>query len=126
MIRFKKPVKLLEWGEGTNTTNQIWSTLGEGRFTKRAIKDGHVVLTVETGQPIQRKNQKDNSVKLCQQSEGMTANSEHWGEVATGHINSISGNTVVVDIEHATKISDSSGWDFLGLLKRFFYAAGND
>lgn len=121
MIRFNKPVQLLEWGEGTNTTNQVWSVMGEGRFTKRSSKDGHAVLTVQTNAPIQRKNQKDNSVKLCQQNEGMTAHSERWGEVAMGHIESVNGNTVVIGIPYATKISGASGF-----LRSIFWAAGND
>lgn len=121
MIRFNKPVKLLEWGEGTNTTNQIWSVMGEGRFSKRKHRDGHALLTVETDGPIARKNQKDNTVKMCQLSEGMAANSNHWGEVALGHIESINGNTVVIYIPYATKISGASGW-----LRSIFWAAGND
>ncbi len=121
MIRFKKPVQLLEWGEGTNTKNQIWSVLGEGRFTKKTAKDGVTTLTVETNGPIQRKNQKDNSVKLTQKGEGMTSHSEHWGEVATGHIHSINGNTVVIEIPFAVKISGAAG-----LIRQFFFAADND
>lgn len=121
MIRFNKPVQLLEWGEGTNTTNQIWSVLGEGRFTKKSTKDGMTVLTVETNGPVQRKNQKDNSVKLAQKGEGMASHSERWGEVAIGHIQSVSGNSVVIEIPFAVKVSDAAG-----PLRRFFFAAGND
>ncbi len=121
MIRYKKAVRLLEWGEGTNTTNQIWSVLGEGQFSGRSIKDGRTVLTVQTSGSVSRKNQKDNTVKLAQRGEGMAANSEHWGEVAIGHIQSISGNTVVIEIPYATKISDAAG-----PIRRFFFAPGND
>lgn len=121
MIRYNKPVQLLEWGEGTNTTNQIWSVLGEGRFVSKTTKDGITVMTVETNAAVSRKNQKDNSVKLAQKGEGMSANSEHWGEVAMGHIQSVSGNTVVIEIPYAVKVSGAAG-----LIRRFFFAAGND
>lgn len=107
----------MEWGKGTNTTNQIWTEIGEGRFTARSTKDGLTTLTIETNAPLQRKNNEDNTVKLTQQSEGMAACSERWGEVAFGHIKSVSGTTVVIEIPYATKISGAANalQKFLGL-----------
>ena len=32
MIRLGKPVQILQWGEGTNTTNQRWQEIAKGRF----------------------------------------------------------------------------------------------
>lgn len=109
MIRYNKPVKILEWGEGTNTTNQVWTVCGEGHFTKRVAKSGVTTLTIETNSPVKKKNEKDTTVKLAQLSEGMAAQSDHWGEVAIGHIKSIAGKTVVVEIPYATKISGAAG-----------------
>lgn len=117
MIRFNKRVKLMEWGKGTNTTNQKWREAGEGQFVARTVKDGITTLTIQTNAPLNRENDQDNSVKLCQQSEGMTACSERWGEVAMGHIKSVSGTTVEVEIPTATKISGAANavQKFLGL-----------
>lgn len=118
MIRFDRRVRLMEWGKGTNTTNQIWTPIGEGVFTQRSVKDGVTTLTIQSSGPVKKENQEDKSVKLCQLGEGMAACSEtHWGEVAMGEIKSISGNTVVVEIAHATKISGAANalQKFLGL-----------
>lgn len=110
MIRFKKPVKLLEWGEGTNTTNQIWTEAGEGSFVSRSVKDGVTTLVIQTNSLLKKTNAKDNHVKLVQQSEGMAAQSTHWGEVAMGVVKSTSGNSVTVEVSTATKISDAANW----------------
>ena len=117
MIRFEKEVKIMEWGTGTNTTNQIWTEIGKGRFVSRDVKDGITTLTIEVQGGLQRKNPDTDSVKLVQLSEGMTACSERWGEVAMGHIKSVSGNSVVVTIPYATKISGAANalQKFLGL-----------
>ena len=117
MIRFNKTVKILEWGLGTNTTNQRWDEIGEGNFVSRSVKDGITTLTIETKGNVVRKNENDNSVKLCQLSEGMASCSDRWGEVAIGHIKSVSGKTVVVDVSQAVKISGAANalQKFLGL-----------
>jgi hypothetical protein len=117
MIRFNKPVKIMEWGMGTNTTNQRWDEIGEGSFVSRSVKDGITTLTIQTNGAVTRKNENDNSVKLCQQSEGMASCSERWGEVAIGHMKSASGNTVVIEVAQAVKISGAANalQKFLGL-----------
>lgn len=108
MIRFNKAVKIMEWGQGTNSTNQKWDEIGEGTFTSRSVKNGITTLTIQTRGNVARKNDKDNSVKLCQQSEGTAAGSEHWGEVASGKITALTGNLVVVEISQAVKISGAA------------------
>ncbi|MBY0358983.1 MAG: hypothetical protein K2W82_13350 [Candidatus Obscuribacterales bacterium] len=115
MIRFNKPVRVLEWGQGTNTQNQIWTPLAEGRFVKRVAKDGVTTLTVQTNSAVSKKNEESMAVKLAQVGEGVTANSERWGEVASGNIKNIEGNTLVIEIPYATKISGAAG-----LIARFF------
>jgi hypothetical protein len=108
MIRFNKAVKIMEWGEGTNSTNQRWEEIAEGTFKTREFKDGITILTIQTKNNVAPKNQKDNTVKLCQQGEGTTANSEFWGEVASGNVTSITGNLVVVEISQCVKISGAA------------------
>lgn len=98
----------MEWGQGTNTTNQRWEEIGEGTFVSRRVKDGITTLTVQTKGNVVRKNDKNNAIKLCQQGEGLTANSDFWGEVASGNLVSVSGNQAVVDILHAVKISGAA------------------
>lgn len=117
MIRFNKRVKLMEWGKGTNTTNQKWTEIGEGNFSNRSVKDGVTTLTIQTSAPLNRQNEEENAVKLCQQGEGMTGASERWGEVALGYIKNVAGTTVTVEIPTATKISGAANAleKFLGL-----------
>ena|SRR5579883_386508 len=106
MIRIRKPLRLYEWGQGTNTTNQIWSSSGEGKIVAYKVKDGLTTLTVDLSSPIIKNNEKDNSLKLTQPGEGMTANAERWGEVATGTLKAIEsgGKRIEVEIPYATKI----------------------
>ena len=132
MIRLSKPVQLLEWGEGTNTLNQRWEKIGEGRIVNRtgslvqliwhAIQVfvkwillkwrptpvGLTTLVVELDGKLTRKNSKDDTVKVVQQGEGMTPTSNQWGEVAVGRLKSIEsgvGKTrVLLEIRGATKI----------------------
>jgi hypothetical protein len=105
MIRTRKPVQLLEWGEGTNTTNQIWTVIGEGRIVKNVTKRGLTTVIVETNAPVTKKNSKDNAIKLCQVGEGMTMNSNRWGEVAVGVLKAVEGGgkTISIEISTATK-----------------------
>lgn len=116
MIRFNEPVKIMEWGVGTNTTNQKWTEIAEGTFSQRSVKDGVTTLVIQT-KGVSRKNTETSSVKLCQKGEGMTACSERWGEVASGNIKNVSGNTIEIEISHATKISGAANalQKFLGL-----------
>ena len=117
MLRFNKAVKIMEWGQGTNSINQNWNEIGEGSFVSRRVKNGITILTIQTKAPVVRTNDKINSVKLCQQGEGVASCSEYWGEVASGNINSLSGNTVVVEVCQAVKISGAANalQRFLGL-----------
>lgn len=108
MIRTRKNVQLLEWGTGTNTTNQIWTAFGEGSIKKNFTLNGVTTLMIHTTGTVEKRNSEDKSVKICQRGEGMTANSDRWGEVATGVIRSISGSEVVVDITTAIKIDKRS------------------
>ena len=108
MIRRNKPVRLYEWGEGTNTLNQVWSSLGEGRIVSDKSKQGRLTLTVELKSTFDKRNKKDNTIKIMQQGEGMTAQSTFWGEVAMGQLTDTrTGNRVaVIEIPTATKISN--------------------
>ncbi len=110
MIRLNKPVKLLEWGEGTNTLNQIWTEIGEGKIIHEKTKDGITKLSVEITGSFNKKNQKDNSIKIVQPGEGMTSCSDSWGEVAIGQLNKVEPkggkSLVVIDISTAVKMSN--------------------
>jgi hypothetical protein len=106
MIRIRKPVRLLEWGEGTNTTNQVWTPIGDGRIVRHQKKAGSTTFTIEMNQAFTKKNSKDNTIKIAQQSEGMAANSTRWGEVAMGVVKSVEsgGKVVNIEVSAATKI----------------------
>lgn len=125
MIKLSKPVQLLEWGEGTNTLNQRWELIAEGRFIKqgkpfveslidwallkrKSPSVGLTTLVVELKGPFERKNAKEDAIKLMQQGQGMTPGSNRWGEVAVGRLKSIEteGNRtkVSVEVKGATKI----------------------
>ena len=97
----------MEWGIATHAANQIWTEIGEGKFVGREVVDGITTLTVET-KGVNRKNLASDAVKLCQLSEGMSAHSDKFGEVIMGHIKSVSGNTVVISIPYAIKISGAA------------------
>ena len=108
----------MEWGQGTNTTNQIWTACGEGNIVDFKRRGGTSILTVET-QGFTKKNANDNTLKITQLGEGMTGNSPFWGEVAMGSLKEVRGNEVVVEISTATKIDtrrnvpawEEEGWD---------------
>lgn len=106
MIRTAKPIQLLEWGEGTNTLNQVWTVMGEGRITKPTMKNGLTTLRIELKAPLSKKNKDNNQVKLTQVGEGMTGASNRWGEVGMGTLKAVEegGRVVVVEIGTATKI----------------------
>lgn len=109
MIRIGKPVKLLEWGEGTNTMTQRWIDVGEGSLrAEPKIKAGVTVIAVELKGSFEKKNEKDDSIKIVQQGEGMTPGSDKWGEVAVGRLKAVeheSGKSVVyIELKTAAKI----------------------
>jgi hypothetical protein len=109
MIRLGKPVRLLEWGEGTNTKNQNWEAIGQGTLhNKSKFYAGLTTLVVEVDGTVTKNNQKDNHIKVCQPAEGMVPIPGNWGEVAMGTLKSIenqNGKTIVkIEIEGAAKI----------------------
>lgn len=106
MIRIAKPIRLYEWGDGTNTLNQVWTADGDGRIVKHKVTDGKTHLVIELNAPLVKKNDKSNLIKLAQQGEGMTGASDRWGEVAMGTLKTIeqSGRVVTVEITTATKL----------------------
>lgn len=109
MIRLHKPVKLMEWGTGTTTVNQVWTESGTGRIVKNSTTNGLTRLEIEIEGAFQKKNIRDSSIKVTQEGEGMAARSKFWGEVAMGDLSAVEnegGKTVVtVAIHTATKIS---------------------
>ncbi|MCC7529799.1 MAG: hypothetical protein IT342_14850 [Candidatus Melainabacteria bacterium] len=109
MIRIGKPVQLLEWGQGTNTTNQNWTKFAEGTIEgKPRCVDGvtNVIIAIEG--KLHKKNGADDYVKIMQQGEGMTPASQKWGEVAMGTLSSVddsSGKTLLnIALRGATKL----------------------
>ena len=109
MIRIGKPVKLLEWGEGTKTTTQCWTEVGQGNLRAQPkVKMGVTVLEVELDGAFSKKNEKDDSIKVVQQGEGMTPGSDKWGEVAVGRLKAVESesgkNVVYIELKNATKI----------------------
>src|SRR6185295_9659269 len=115
-IRLHKPVKLLEWGTGTNTTNQRWIEFGEGKIQSCKRKENITTMVVELKGPFKKENLRDDTVKVAQLGEGMAPHAEKWGEikdrcgeVAMGKIKGIdnaAGNAVVsIEISAATKVS---------------------
>jgi len=106
MIRLGKPVKLLEWGVGTNTTNQRWIEFGSGNIVgKPKCVDGITTLIVELDKAGEKSNPADDSIKVAQCGECMTPLDEKaWGEVAFGRLKSIDGKTVEVEVKVAVKV----------------------
>jgi hypothetical protein len=106
MIRLSKPVKLLEWGEGTNTTNQRWIEMGTGNIVgKPKTVDGITTLIVNIGGTVKKSNANDDTIKVAQVGEAMTPLSQtSWGEVAYGRLKSVDGNTVEVELKVAVKV----------------------
>jgi hypothetical protein len=109
MIRIGKPVKLLEWGEGTTTLNQKWTEMAKGQLrNKPKVKAGLTVLEVELDGAMKKQNEKDDWIKIVQPGEGMTPASDKWGEVAMGRLKEIKndgGKTVAyIEIKSAAKI----------------------
>ncbi len=109
MIRVGKPVQLFEWGEGTTTVTQTWDKIAEGvLMNKGKYSMGSTILVIEINGSVTRKNEKNDTIKIFQQGEVMTPQSERWGEVAMGKLQSIEtkgGKSVVNVVLHgAAKI----------------------
>jgi len=102
MIRLGKEIQLLEWGHGTSTVTQNWNIIGTGILkAKPKNKMGATLITVELDGVVEKKNAKDDSLKIMQRGESMTPNSDKWGEVAMGRIKTMtpSGGKTIVEIE---------------------------
>jgi hypothetical protein len=109
MIRIGKPVKLLEWGQGTTTLNQRWIEAGKGTLrTKPKVKAGVTILAVELDGKFEKTNEKDDWLKIAQPGEGMTPTPDKWGEVAMGRLKSIeqegAKKVVYIELKNAIKI----------------------
>ncbi len=112
MIRLSKPVKMLEWGVGTNTTNQVWIEMGKGKITKKPKTVGGITtIVVQLDNRATKSNTSDDTIKLVQQGEAMTPTSKDaWGEVAYGRLKSIDeggeggGTLVEVEVKFAIKV----------------------
>lgn len=90
MIRLGKPVQLLEWGQGTNTTNQVWTKFADGTIEgKPRCTDGITTAIIAIDGKLHKNNNADDHVKIMQQGEGMTPASQKWGEVAMGTLSNI-------------------------------------
>jgi hypothetical protein len=109
MIRIGKPVKLLEWGEGTTTLNQRWMDVAKGSLrTGKKVKAGVTMLEIVIDGAFKKQNDKDDWLKIAQPGEGMTPTPNIWGEVAMGRLKSVEqegGKQVVyIELKNATKI----------------------
>ena len=110
MIRLSKPVQLLEWGAGTSSVTMNWSPIASGTIrSKPTAEDGITTLVVQVQGAVEKKNLKDDSIKVVQQGEGMTPRSDVWGEVAFGRLQKVAsegGQTVAyIEIKGAAKYS---------------------
>jgi hypothetical protein len=107
MIRTYKPIQLLEWGKGTNTLNQVWTVIGEGKITDDKMRDGLTTLEITLDKPISRESDSlGTELKLTQQGEGMAGGSNRWGEVAVAYLTAVQdgGRRVIVEIRTAAKV----------------------
>jgi len=106
MIRLGKEVRLLEWGEGTTTLNQIWTEYARGVLkAKPKRKMGATLITVEVPGTVQKHNTKDMHIKVMQVDEVMTppsgAMNPKWGEVAMATLKDVKleGQHTIVELE---------------------------
>lgn len=106
MIRLGKTVKLLEWGAGTNTTNQRWIEFGSGDIVgKPKTVDGITTIIVQLEKMALKSNPTDDSIKVAQLGECMTPlDTKAWGEVAFGRLKSVDGKTVEIEVKVAVKV----------------------
>ena len=111
MIRLNKPVKLLEWGEGTNTMNQRWEEIAEGKILSAKQANQNTTVIVEVKGPVNKKNQQNDWVKMSQLNEGIAPLAvrwgkitPRWGEVAMGKLKKVTAeqNKSLVEIEIST------------------------
>jgi hypothetical protein len=69
---------------------------------------GASLIAVEINGAVEKKNSKDDSIKIMQKGEGMTPGSEQWGEVAMGRLKSMEkagGKTIIeIEIKSAMKV----------------------
>jgi|GEM_PF-425231 len=112
MIRRNKPIKLLEWGLGTTTLNQVWTECGKGRISSVKQVDCITTMVVDIDGGFDKKNLNDNSIKLVQPGEGMVARSEEdWGEVGFGVLKSVESQSgkrqVTVELKVAAKVGNA-------------------
>jgi hypothetical protein len=116
-IRLRKPVRLLEWGTGTNTTNQKWEPCGEGKIQSCKRKNNVTTMVVEVDGKFQKQNLRDDTIKVAQLGEGMAPHAEkwgavkdRWGEVAMGMLKGIDSSgaktVLTIEIPAATKVSN--------------------
>jgi hypothetical protein len=112
MIRLGKETQVCEWGLGTSTLNQVWTPIATGALKAKAKnKMGATVIHIEVDGKVEKKNDKDNNVKVMQKGESMTptihkhdaspAPAERWGEVATGTFKGVrtEGSKTIVEVE---------------------------
>lgn len=109
MIRRSKPVQLLEWGLGTNTSNQNWTVFAKGHIVKAEKPvNGVRTIAIELDGSANKENSRDDSVKIAQEGQGMTPTPGKWGEVAFGRLKNISsegGKSILeVEVKMAVKI----------------------
>ncbi len=113
MIKLSKPVQILQWGEGTNTTNQRWIEIAKGKFASRpktVLGTTTIMIELEGGiNKVDAKREID-FVKIMQKGEGMTPHADRWGEVAMGTIKGVvsdNGRQILqIETQAATKVGN--------------------
>lgn len=113
MIKLSKPVQILQWGEGTNTTNQRWIEIAKGKFAGRPkTVQGLTTILIELDGSINKVDAKRevDFVKIMQKGEGMTPHADRWGEVAMGTIKGVvsdNGRQILqIETKAATKVGN--------------------
>jgi hypothetical protein len=121
MIRLGKETQLCEWGLGTSTLNQVWTPIGTGSLKAKAKnKMGATIIHIEVEGKVEKKNDKDNLLKVMQKAESMTpvykgesttAPAERWGEVAIGTFKGVrtEGNISIVEVEISGALKIGTG-----------------
>lgn len=109
MLKRHQPVKLYEWGQGTNTVNQVWNEIAEGSLDDaRRRADGVTEVKVSIEGAFKKTNPNDDSIKLTQRNSNLTPASEAWGEAAVARLVSFEskGSTsfVKLEVHTATKV----------------------
>lgn len=105
MLKRHQPVKLYEWGQGTNTVNQVWNQIAEGSLDgARRRSDGVTEVTVSVSGAFKKSNPNDDSIKIVQKNSNVTPASDAWGEAAIGRLVSADGSVVKLEVHTATKV----------------------